>query len=205
MTKTSIYLCLGALAAVLAAAQPAQADPSPMEVRALLHKDFHAKGQATMSRVDQDDLQFLCTIAHNKPSAKRVKEMEADQHAAIVYPADGKYMGDWKKGQKIAESGKGMTWKDKPGEQNGGSCYNCHQLSPKEASYGTVGPSLTAMGKKRGDGLDVQKYIYGKIYNSKAANLCSEMPRFGTSGTLTEEQIKDLTAYLLDPASPVNQ
>ena len=105
MTKTSIYLCLGALAAALAAAQAAQADPSPMEVRALLHKDFHAKGQATMSRVDQDDLQFLCTVTHNKPSAKQVKEMEADQHATIVYPADGKYMGDWKKGQKIAEMG----------------------------------------------------------------------------------------------------
>ena len=205
MTKTSIYLCLGALAAALAAAQSAQADPSPMEVRALLHKDFHAQGQATMSRVDQDDLQFLCTVTHNKPSAKRVKEMEADQHAAIVFPADGKYMGDWKKGQKIAESGKGMTWKDKPGEQNGGSCYNCHQISLKQESYGTVGPSLTAMGKKRGDGLEVQKYVYGKIYNSKASNLCSQMPRFGTSGSLTEEQIKDLTAYLLDPASPVNQ
>jgi sulfur-oxidizing protein SoxX len=31
------------------------------------------------------------------------------------------------------------------------------------------------------------------------------MPRFGTSGTLTPEQIKDFVALLLDPASPVNQ
>jgi sulfur-oxidizing protein SoxX len=31
------------------------------------------------------------------------------------------------------------------------------------------------------------------------------MPRFGHSGTLDEQQIKDLTALLLDPASPVNQ
>jgi hypothetical protein len=31
------------------------------------------------------------------------------------------------------------------------------------------------------------------------------MPRLGHSGTLTEEQIKDFTALLLDPASPVNQ
>jgi len=205
MTKKSIHLCLGALAAVLAAAQSAHADPTPMEVRALLHEDFHAKGQATMSRVDQDDIQFLCTVSHNKPSKNRVKEMEAELHATIVYPADGKYMGDWKKGQKIAESGSGMTWSDKPGTPGGGGCYNCHQLSPKEESYGTLGPSLTAMGKKRGDGIEVQKYIYGKIYNSKASNLCSEMPRFGTSGSLTEEQIKDLTAYLLDPTSPVNQ
>ncbi len=46
---------------------------------------------------------------------------------------------------------------------------------------------------------------YGKIYNAKAYNLCSQMPRLGLSGTLTEEQIKDLVALLLDLDSPVNQ
>ena len=51
----------------------------------------------------------------------------------------------------------------------------------------------------------MQKYAYGRIYNSKAYNLCSQMPRLGQSGTLSEQQIKDLVAYLLDPASPVNR
>jgi len=51
----------------------------------------------------------------------------------------------------------------------------------------------------------VQHYVYGKIYNAKAYNLCSQMPRLGASGTLTPEQIKDLVALLLDPASPVNR
>jgi sulfur-oxidizing protein SoxX len=51
----------------------------------------------------------------------------------------------------------------------------------------------------------MQKYVYGKIYNAKAFNPCSNMPRFGHSGTLTEKQIKDLVALLLDPNSPVNQ
>jgi sulfur-oxidizing protein SoxX len=31
------------------------------------------------------------------------------------------------------------------------------------------------------------------------------MPRLGHSKTLNEQQIKDLVALLLDPASPVNQ
>ena len=57
----------------------------------------------------------------------------------------------------------------------------------------------------RGNGPDMQKYAYGKIYNSKAYNACSHMPRLGYSGTLTEQQIRDLVALLLDPASPVNQ
>jgi sulfur-oxidizing protein SoxX len=87
----------------------------------------------------------------------------------------------------------------------GGSCYNCHQLSPQEASYGTLGPSLLRFGATRGNGPEMQRYVYGKIYNAKAYNLCSQMPRLGHSGTLTPEQIKDLVGLLLDPASPVNK
>jgi len=51
----------------------------------------------------------------------------------------------------------------------------------------------------------MQKYVYGKIYNAKAYTLCSNMPRFGATGTLTEQQIKDLVAYVLDPGSPNNK
>src|SRR5439155_572982 len=60
-------------------------------------------------------------------------------------------------------------------------------------------------GKLRGNGREIQRYVYGKIYNAKAYNLCSQMPRLGLSGTLTEEQIKDLVALLLDADSPVNR
>lgn len=34
---------------------------------------------------------------------------------------------------------------------------------------------------------------------------CSMMPRFGYHGFLTEQQMKDLTALLFDPESPVNK
>jgi sulfur-oxidizing protein SoxX len=64
---------------------------------------------------------------------------------------------------------------------------------------------LNGFGKVRGNGPDVERYVYGKIYNAKAYSLCSLMPRFGSTGSLTEQQMKDLTAYLLDPKSPVNQ
>jgi len=204
MKSKSIHLSLGTLALALLVAQPAQAGPTALEVRAVMHRDFHAKGQAVMSRVDQDDLQYLCTITRDNPPAKRARQLENDELAAIRYPADGNYMGDWKRGAKIAASGKGMTWKEKAGSKSGGGCYNCHQLSPKQPSYGTIGPSLKHYAKVR-PGKDGQKYVYGKIYNSKAYNLCTQMPRFGTSHTLTEQDVKDLTAYLLDPASPVNQ
>lgn len=49
------------------------------------------------------------------------------------------------------------------------------------------------------------KYTWGKLYNAKAFNSCTNMPRFGQQGILTEAQMKDLMALLLDPNSPVNK
>jgi sulfur-oxidizing protein SoxX len=191
------------LASGAAIAEPALAEPTAREVTQVLQRDFHARGQATMDRVVQDGLQRVCTETGDKPPPAVAKQLEADQMKTIAFP-EGSLMGDWKRAQKVAQSGRGAMWSDKPGDA-GGSCYNCHQLSAEEESYGTIGPSLLGFGKKRGNGADMQKYVYGKIYNAKAYNACSQMPRLGYSGTLTEQQMKDLTAYLLDPASPVNQ
>lgn len=172
-------------------------------ITALLKSNMHERGQAKMSRIELDDVQRLCNQYSDNPPAEQAKRLEEAQLKAIPFPS-GNLIGDWKAGEKIAQSGRGMTWSDKPGDA-GGSCYNCHQISPKEEAFGTIGPSLAGFGKVRGNRPEIQRYVYGKIYNSKAYNACSQMPRFGHSGTLTEQQIKDLTALLLDPASPVNQ
>jgi sulfur-oxidizing protein SoxX len=174
------------------------------EIQAVMMRDFHARGSAKMDRIAPDALQKACTLADNSPSLEVSKALEAAQLATMRIPA-GSLLGDWKRGQKIAQSGRGLQWNDKPGAAGGGGCYNCHQLSPQEASYGTLGPSLRGFGKQRGDGAESQRYAYGRIYNAKAYNACSQMPRLGYSGTLTEQQIKDVVAYLLDPASPVNR
>jgi L-cysteine S-thiosulfotransferase len=182
----------------------ALAEPTPKDVEKIMQRDMRARGQATMDRVVQDGVQRVCTESNDRPPAEFAKQLEADQMKTIAFP-QGSLIGDWKNGERIAQDGRGLQWTDKPGAPGGGSCYNCHQLSPKEASFGTIGPSLYRFGASRGNGPEVQKYVYGKIYNAKAYNLCSQMPRLGYSGTLTEEQIKDLVGLLLDPASPVNQ
>ena len=185
---------------LLLAAGTAQA----AEVEDVLKRDFQPRGQATMDRVLPDALQRVCNETNDRPPAELAKTLEADQMKTIAFPA-GSLIGSWQNGERIAQGGRGLTWSDKPGGPNDGSCYNCHQLSPKEASFGTLGPSLYRFGAVRGNGPEIQKYVYGKIYNAKAYNLCSQMPRLGYSGTLTEAQIKDLVGLLLDPASPVNQ
>jgi len=173
-------------------------------ISAVLKRDFRAKGQAKMDRLEQDEVQRACNLYADKPPAAVAKPLEAAQLTAIKYPG-GSMIGDWKNGAKIANSGRGMQWHEKPEAPGGGGCYNCHELSPKQPSHGTIGPSLKGFGKVRGNGPETQKYVYGKVYNSKAYNLCSHMPRFGHTGSLTEQQIKDVVAYVLDPTSPVNQ
>lgn len=182
--------------------------PTPDVIKhamAAFKRDFDAKGIAKLDRLNTDKLQDVCNSTNNKPTPEMAAVVEGEQAAEIKLPANGKLLGEWQDGEKLAQSGRGMTWSDKAGIPNGGNCYNCHQISPKELSYGTIGPSLLHFGKLRGNSPEIQKYTYSKIYNSKAFNACSAMPRFGHSGALTEEQIRDLVALLLDPASPVNQ
>ncbi len=172
----------------------------------VLKASFKARGQAGLDRLDQDETQKICTEYSAKETPKEVSErIEKVNLAAIKWPADGKLMGDWRNGEKVAQEGRGMQFSDDPKGPTGGNCYACHQLAPQELSYGTIGPTLYQFGKLRGYGNDIQKYAYGKIWNADAYSACSNMPRFGHSKILTEAQIKDLVALLMDPKSPVNK
>lgn len=180
---------------------------------AIIKRDFHDRGIAKVDRLNQDEVQALCTRHLDNPPIDDMEHQEAELEKTIKWPSDGKYMGDWKAGETLAQSGTGMTWSDKPGVPAGGNCYNCHQLSAKEIAYGTIGPSLLHFrlnfakdhnGKTRTEE-EIKRYAYGHIYNAKAYSLCVNMPRFGQMGILTEAQIKDLVALLLDPESPVNK
>jgi L-cysteine S-thiosulfotransferase len=173
---------------------------------AVLKASFKPSGQAGLDRLEQDETQRACSAAAGKPQPKEIAtKIEQANLATIRYPADGKFLGDWKNGEKLAQEGRGMQFSDNPSGPVGANCYACHQLSPVELSFGTMGPSLYRYGKLRGNGLEAQRYTFGKIYNSEAFTACSNMPRFGHKGILSEQQIKDVTALLLDPASPVNQ
>ena len=187
------------------ASMPSDADLNA-ETVSMLKSSFKGKGQATMDRLDQDETQRVCSEYFGKPlPPATVSRIEKSNLDAIKWPADGKYVGDWKAGEKIAQLGQGKQYSDDPAKPSGGNCYACHQLSPAEISYGTIGPSLYRFGKLRGYNDETRKYAYGKVYNAEAYSACSNMPRFGAHGILTEQQIKDVVALLMDPKSPVNQ
>jgi sulfur-oxidizing protein SoxX len=206
MKKTAILVtALVAVGLIGCATGPADEQITAQAI-SMLKASFHAKGQAGIDRLDQDETQRACSAyvgkAPPKDVAARIEQMNL---ATIKYPADGQLLGDWKNGEKIAQEGRGKQFSDDPKGPVGGNCYACHQLTPQEVSYGTIGPSLFQFGKLRGYGTEVQRYAYGKIFNAEAFAACSNMPRFGHSGILSEQQIKDVTALLMDPQSPVNK
>jgi sulfur-oxidizing protein SoxX len=176
------------------------------QAQALLKSSFREQGQAKLDRLDQDDVQKLCSQSAGKAMPREVAaRIEAEQQKLVKLPADGKLLGDWKAGERIAQTGVGMQYTDDPSAPAGGNCYACHQLTKAEVAFGTIGPSLYNFGKLRGFTPDMQKYAYSKVWNSEAFAACSSMPRFGHKGILTEQQVKDVTALLMDPESPVNK
>ncbi|MEO6972503.1 MAG: sulfur oxidation c-type cytochrome SoxX [Rhodoferax sp.] len=215
MNKTMKFL-LSATAFLLAgcASAPTAQDYDQMTL-AIMKTSFRDQGIAKTDRLVQDDTNRACSAAGvvGQPlDETTAKALEAANLKTIKMPSDGNFLGDWKEGEKIAQNGRGMTWNDKAGAPNGGNCYNCHQISKQELSFGTIGPSLYQYGKTRGvtdpaspQAKAVVEYTWGKIWNAKAYNACSDMPRFGHAGILNEKQIQDVMALLLDPKSPVNQ
>ena len=200
----SVSLLLATFGATGALAQ-SRSPVGDVEAMRELMRGFKPSGQAGLSRLVQDEPQQFCSDPQWSRNKARIAAIEKQQLAAVKYPADGKLMGNWQAGERVAQSGVGKQFSDNPSQPSGANCYACHQLSPQELSYGTIGPSLRNFGKLRGNSEAIQRYTYAKIYNSRAYNVCSNMPRFGHSDILTEQQIKDVVALLLDPESPVNK
>ncbi len=179
--------------------------PSEQETMAVIKSSFKDRGIAKVDRLNQSELQKLCTQYKNDPPKDVRERLEKTALAGVKYPADGKFLGDWQQGERIAQSGVGMQWTDGPTTVNGGNCYACHQITKAEISYGNIGPSLYNYGKLRGNSEAVVKYTWAKIWNTHSFNACSSMPRFGDAGILSEEQIRHVMALLLDPQSPANK
>ena len=214
MKKTYKQACLLAMTLLLASCATG---PSPQDVaeatQKVLKSSFRDQGIAKISWLDQDASNKACSEAQGAAlDDKLAKSIEDANLKTVKMPASGKFIGDWKEGEKIAQNGRGMTWTDAAGSPNGGSCYNCHQISKEELSFGSIGPSLYNYGKLRGvadpaaaDSKPIVDYTWGKLWNAKAYNACSGMPRFGHAGILSEDQLQHVMALLLDPQSPVNK
>jgi len=210
--KTLVMAAVVAIAAGCASTVPGP-DYAAL-LQQMMNASFRDEGIAKTERLKQDAANAACSEAQTgTPPEPQADAIRADALKSVRMPKDGKFLGDWREGEKLAQNGRGMTWTDKSAlpSDNGGNCLNCHQVTKEEIAYGTIGPSLYHYGKDRGvaDPLSatsrpIVEYTWTKIYNSRSYNACSGMPRFGHLGLMDETQMKHLMALLLDPQSPVN-
>lgn len=183
-------------------------EPGDTEFNAMLKRSLRTEGIAVLQRMEQDPTQLFCSdhaLISLPEGIKRMQEIQHSNFATITPPSDGVFIGDWKRGESIAQNGRGGTWSDSGKGVSGGGCYNCHQIDRKEIAYGNLGPSLWNYGKLRGYTKEVIETTWNKLFNAKAFQACSVMPRFGALHLLTEQQLQDLMGLLLDPRSPVNE
>lgn len=206
MQKISLTIAAALLAGTVAATAQQKPAVDPAKADAAIKAAFPSAPADWQSRFVQDETMKQCSIHENLPPKEVGEAIQKRERARIEYPADGKLMGDWKKGEALAQSGYGLRFSDyPPRRENGGNCYACHQLTKAEVSYGTIGPTLLGYGKTRKFGEAETKAVYEKVYNAHATYPCSTMPRFGTNKILTGDQIKDLVALVMSPDSPVNK
>jgi L-cysteine S-thiosulfotransferase len=198
-------LMLAATLPLQASAQIAGKTADPAAVDAYMKSTFGKASPEWRARIEPDETLKLCNQYRSAVPSAEADKIVARELAKVVYPADGKMLGDWKEGAKIANNGRGGQFSDDANTEAGGNCYACHQMEKQELSYGTLGPSLTAYGKDRNYAPDAIKSAFAKIFDSQAVLACSNMPRFGANKVLTEKQITDLVAFLFDPESPVNK
>jgi L-cysteine S-thiosulfotransferase len=167
------------------------------------------EGGTAAQRMVQDDLQKACSVVGGgKPDAATLEAVRTAAAASITYPEGGIKLGDWQKGRDLSWSGFGYRLGHNPDDHSrrepGGNCANCHQkVSTRDG--GTLAPDLSGYGKTRGTSDAMLKYVYDVIYNAHAYFPCTQMPRMGAQGIMTQEQIADVMAWILDPESPVNQ
>ena len=111
----SIGLCAApALAQQKTAIDPARAD-------AVVKSAFPNAPADWQSRLVQDETMRQCSVHHNNPPRAVAESIREREKVAIAFPPDSKLMGEWQKGERLAQSGYGLRFTDYPARgPNGG-------------------------------------------------------------------------------------
>src|SRR5664279_2383000 len=79
----------------------------------IVKASFRDEGIVKVSVLDTDETNRACSAADvaGKPlDAATANALQAVNFKSIKWPTDGKYLGDWKEGEKLAQSGRGLTY-----------------------------------------------------------------------------------------------
>jgi sulfur-oxidizing protein SoxA len=94
----------------------------------------------------------------------------------------GEIKGDPEKGRKLSFD-----------RSRGGSCLICHVMgTASDEQPGNFGPDLSEIGKAG----RTDEFLFNYIYDARVYNPQAEMPPWGAHGFFSEEEIKDIVAFL---------
>ena len=152
-------------------------------------------------------------VAGKPLDPQRAKRIEAENFKTIQWPADGKFLGDWKQGEEIAQNGRGLTWTDNakvgqrrqllqlPPDHQGGDLLRHHRPQPLQLRQAARRHRPGEPGGQA-DASNTPGARSGTPRPTTRAPTCRAS---GHMGILNEQQVRDIMALLLDPQSPVNQ
>ena len=94
------------------------------EVYDVLLESMTDKNFVTVERLKQDELQAFCSQPRSALADEaRAAELRAAALSDVPIPLDQNYLGDWRRGEKVASNGRGLQYSDDPEQENGGNCY----------------------------------------------------------------------------------
>ena len=107
--KTVFQAAALALAAltVTASAQTATPPADPALVEKYVKATFGKAPPEWQARTEPYETLKTCNQYHSQVPSAEAEKIVARELAKVVYPADGKMLGDWKEGRKIANNGRG--------------------------------------------------------------------------------------------------
>ena len=121
MRIISTVACIIALSAASAFAQQ-QPSVDPARVDAVIKSAFPAAPAEWQARLVPDETLRQCSAHRNSPPREIAAAIQQREKATIVYPPDGKLLGDWQKGERAAQSGYGLRFTDYPPRSANGGC-----------------------------------------------------------------------------------
>src|SRR5437764_14769882 len=92
----------------------AQQKVDPVRADAAVKAAFPTAPADWASRLTGDETMQQCSASRNNPARDVANAIQQRELATIVYPSGNKLMGDWKKGEALAESGYRLGLNDHP-------------------------------------------------------------------------------------------
>lgn len=95
LTLAALVLAAGSLT-TSAYAQTAAKTPDPALVDAYMKSTFGKAPPEWQARIEPDETLKTCNAYHNEVPSAEAEKITARELARVVYPADGKFLGNWK-------------------------------------------------------------------------------------------------------------